>query len=190
MKAFDFLAKSALADANGFVDVVKETLQHKKFPNVFAIGDCTNLPTSKTAAAIAASNSILVQNLINAMDGKSGHVPKVGRLRGTIVLILIFALVRWIHQLPANHWLRQMHSRRVRFRRETLGNIANRSGQRATLVLHSEERCDAFTLLEHADQVRCLHRFVCSIQVCFSLNRGTWNGPAPVRKLFHLGMSR
>jgi NADPH-dependent 2,4-dienoyl-CoA reductase/sulfur reductase-like enzyme len=87
MKAFDFLAKSALADANGFVDVVKETLQHKKFPNVFAIGDCTNLPTSKTAAAIAASNSILVQNLINLMDGKSGHVPKVGRLRRRIVLI-------------------------------------------------------------------------------------------------------
>ena len=77
MQAHEFLAKSALADANGFVDVVKETLQHKKFPNVFAIGDCTNLPTSKTAAAIAGSNSILVRNLINVMDGKSDHVPKV-----------------------------------------------------------------------------------------------------------------
>jgi sulfide:quinone oxidoreductase len=77
MSAFEFLAKSPLADANGFVDVVKETLQHKKFPNVFAIGDCTNLPTSKTAAAIAGSNSILVRNLMNLMDGKSDNVPKV-----------------------------------------------------------------------------------------------------------------
>jgi len=77
MQPYEFLAKSPLADASGFVDVVKETLQHKKFPNIFAIGDCTNLPTSKTAAAIAGSNSILVQNLINIMDGKSNHVPKV-----------------------------------------------------------------------------------------------------------------
>ena len=77
MLPYEFLAKSPLVDANGFVDVVKETLQHKKYPNIFAIGDCTNLPTSKTAAAIAASNSILVKNLINFMDGKSDAVPKV-----------------------------------------------------------------------------------------------------------------
>ncbi|UJR37096.1 hypothetical protein I4U23_029800 [Adineta vaga] len=76
MAPYEFLAKSSLADANGFVDVVKETLQHKKFSNVFAIGDCTNLPTSKTAAAIAGSNSILVKNLTNLMDGKSDYVPK------------------------------------------------------------------------------------------------------------------
>jgi len=77
MQAYEFLTKSSLVDAAGFVDVVKETLQHKKFPNIFAIGDCTNLPTSKTAAAIAGSNSILVRNLINIMDGKSDKVPKV-----------------------------------------------------------------------------------------------------------------
>jgi NADH dehydrogenase FAD-containing subunit len=77
MQPYEFLAKSSLADVNGFVDVVKETLQHKKYPNVFAIGDCTNLPTSKTAAAIAGSNSILVANLLNVMEGKSTFVPKV-----------------------------------------------------------------------------------------------------------------
>ena len=78
MQPYEFLAKSPLADANGFVDVVKETLQHKRYPNVFAIGDCTNLPTSKTAAAIAGSNSILVGNLTNLMEGKSDPIPKVG----------------------------------------------------------------------------------------------------------------
>jgi sulfide:quinone oxidoreductase len=77
MSPHEFLSKSLLADANGFVDVNKETLQHKKYPNIFAIGDCTNIPTSKTAAAIAGSNSILVRNLINIMDGKSDYVPKV-----------------------------------------------------------------------------------------------------------------
>lgn len=47
-----FLATSPLADKDGWVDVNKATLQHNRFANVFALGDCSNLPTSKTAAAI------------------------------------------------------------------------------------------------------------------------------------------
>ncbi|KAM9570420.1 sulfide:quinone oxidoreductase, mitochondrial-like isoform 2-T2 [Salvelinus alpinus] len=42
---------SSLADEGGWLDVNKETLQHNEYPNVFGIGDCTNLPTAKTAAA-------------------------------------------------------------------------------------------------------------------------------------------
>uniref|UniRef100_A0A3Q3FH67 Sulfide:quinone oxidoreductase, mitochondrial n=1 Tax=Labrus bergylta TaxID=56723 RepID=A0A3Q3FH67_9LABR len=41
------------------VDVNKENLQHNRYPNVFGIGDCTNLPTSKTGAAVAAQSAIL-----------------------------------------------------------------------------------------------------------------------------------
>lgn len=52
MSSPDVLKKSPVADSAGWVDVDKETLQHKKYPNVFGIGDCTNLPTSKTAAAV------------------------------------------------------------------------------------------------------------------------------------------
>lgn len=48
----DVLKRSPVADAAGWVDLDKETLQHKRYPNVFGIGDCTNLPTSKTAAAV------------------------------------------------------------------------------------------------------------------------------------------
>uniref|UniRef100_A0A3B4Z5J5 Sulfide:quinone oxidoreductase, mitochondrial n=2 Tax=Stegastes partitus TaxID=144197 RepID=A0A3B4Z5J5_9TELE len=50
---------SPLADETGWLDVNKETLQHNKYPNVFGIGDCTNLPTPKTAAAVAAQSAIL-----------------------------------------------------------------------------------------------------------------------------------
>lgn len=60
-----------LVDANGFLNVDKSTLQHKKYPNIFGIGDCTNLPTSRTAAAVAAECGILRQNLTRLMDGKS-----------------------------------------------------------------------------------------------------------------------
>lgn len=41
-----------LSNDAGFVEVNKDTLQHVKFPNVFAIGDCSNTPNSKTAAAV------------------------------------------------------------------------------------------------------------------------------------------
>jgi len=41
-----------LSDATGFLKVDKGTLQHVKYSNIFGIGDCTTLPTSKTAAAV------------------------------------------------------------------------------------------------------------------------------------------
>jgi NADPH-dependent 2,4-dienoyl-CoA reductase/sulfur reductase-like enzyme len=71
MKPFEFIAKSNLVDSTGFVDVDKQTLQHKKYPNIFGIGDCTNVPTSKTAAAIAAQSEILFENLSDYMKGKT-----------------------------------------------------------------------------------------------------------------------
>ena len=45
------LWRSALVDDSNFVAVDKHTLQHVKYKNVFALGDCTTAPTSKTAAA-------------------------------------------------------------------------------------------------------------------------------------------
>ena len=77
MKPHDVVKNSKLADPNGFVDIHKETLQHKKYENVFAIGDCTNMPTSKTAAAIAAQSPILYKNLSNLMHGHKHQVPAV-----------------------------------------------------------------------------------------------------------------
>ena len=55
------------ADASGFVDVNKHTLQSKKFSNVFALGDCSNSPNSKTAAAVAHQNAVLANNLQSVM---------------------------------------------------------------------------------------------------------------------------
>lgn len=50
------LRSSPLSDASGFMDVNKNTLQSKKFDNVFGLGDCVNVPTSKTAAAVGNSS--------------------------------------------------------------------------------------------------------------------------------------
>lgn len=69
MSAPAFIANSPLADKEGWVEVDKDTLQHTRFANVFGIGDCSNLPTSKTGAAIRKQAPILVANLKAAMGG-------------------------------------------------------------------------------------------------------------------------
>ena len=65
-----FIKESKLADAAGFVDVDKSTLRSTKYKNVFSLGDCSNLPTSKTAAAITGESGTLKTNLIAQMEGK------------------------------------------------------------------------------------------------------------------------
>ena len=67
----DIVQSSSLANSAGWVDVDKYTLQHPKFPNIFPIGDCSGLPTSKTGAAIRKQAPVLVKNLIAAMQGKA-----------------------------------------------------------------------------------------------------------------------
>lgn len=49
-----------LSNEAGFVEVDKDTLQHIRFKNVFAIGDCANTPNSKTAAAVGMEIIILI----------------------------------------------------------------------------------------------------------------------------------
>ncbi|OXM87045.1 NAD(P)/FAD-dependent oxidoreductase [Paenibacillus rigui] len=70
MGPYRFIAESAIADAGGWVDVDKYTLQHNKYPNVFGAGDCTNLPTSKTGAAVRKQAPTVADNLLALMDGK------------------------------------------------------------------------------------------------------------------------
>ena len=70
MSAPDFIKYSPLAAADGWVDVDRFTLQHARFPNIFGIGDCTNLPTSKTGAAIRKQAPVVVQNVLSLLEGK------------------------------------------------------------------------------------------------------------------------
>lgn len=69
MKAPDFIANSALADTGGWLDVDPFTLAHKRFPTIFSIGDCTNLPTSKTGAAIRKQAPVVEKNLLALING-------------------------------------------------------------------------------------------------------------------------
>lgn len=63
----DFIKQSPLADADGWVDVDKQSLRHKYFDNVWGIGDVTNTPNAKTAAAARAQAPVLACNLLASL---------------------------------------------------------------------------------------------------------------------------
>jgi eukaryotic sulfide quinone oxidoreductase len=66
----DCLIGSPLSNLEGYVKVDRFTLQSEKYPNVFAIGDCTSAPTSKTAAAAISQAPVVVHNLQKEMNGE------------------------------------------------------------------------------------------------------------------------
>lgn len=67
----DFVKKSPLAGAGGWVDVDKYTLQHVRHPDVWSLGDASSLPTSRTGAAIRKQAPVLVENLLARADGRA-----------------------------------------------------------------------------------------------------------------------
>ena len=66
----DFIKSSPLANAAGWIDVEKHTLQHNTYKNIFACGDAANLPVSRTGAAIRKQAPVLVHNLLALIKGE------------------------------------------------------------------------------------------------------------------------
>ncbi len=69
----DWIKRSPLStgDALGYVDVDRHTMQHVRWPNVFALGDAGSTPNSKTGAAIRKQAPVVVQNLLDARSGRA-----------------------------------------------------------------------------------------------------------------------
>ena len=55
----------------GWMNVDKGTLQSPLFPNVFGLGDCVGIPTSKTGAAIRKQAPTVIHNLLATLDKRS-----------------------------------------------------------------------------------------------------------------------
>jgi sulfide:quinone oxidoreductase len=60
----DFIRSSPLADAGGWVDVDPATLRHKKYRNIFGLGDAINAPNAKTAAAARKQAPVVAENVL------------------------------------------------------------------------------------------------------------------------------
>ncbi|TVR07296.1 MAG: NAD(P)/FAD-dependent oxidoreductase [Phormidium sp. GEM2.Bin31] len=69
----DFIKQSPLADPEspyGWVDIHPGTLQHKRYPNIFGLGDASSAPTSKTAAAVRKQAPVVAQNLLSFLNSR------------------------------------------------------------------------------------------------------------------------
>ncbi|NXM98558.1 SQOR protein, partial [Sylvia borin] len=146
------LINSPVSDQNGWVDVDKETLQHKKYPNVFGIGDCTNLPTSKTAAAVAAQSGVLDKTISLVMKNE---LP-VKKYDGYTSCPLVTG-----------------------YNKVILAEFDYNAQPLETFPIdQSKERTTMYHM--KADMMPLLY--------WNGLLKGYWGGPAPVRKLMHLGL--
>lgn len=72
-QAPDFIRSSPLADSAGWVDVDQQTLRHKRYTNVWSLGDVINAPNAKTAAAARKQAPIVACNVLSDMGVLKGH---------------------------------------------------------------------------------------------------------------------
>ena len=60
----DFVARSPLADSAGWCEVDPHSLQHPRYPGVFALGDICGTTNAKTAAAVRKQIVVVAENLL------------------------------------------------------------------------------------------------------------------------------
>ncbi|HPP97298.1 MAG TPA: FAD/NAD(P)-binding oxidoreductase, partial [Ottowia sp.] len=70
VKKSDLAAKDGPMAAGGWLEVSKDTLQHKRYPNVFGVGDINGTPRGKTAATVKKSAPLVAHNLVRVIDGQ------------------------------------------------------------------------------------------------------------------------
>ncbi|TWD84580.1 sulfide:quinone oxidoreductase [Kribbella amoyensis] len=66
----DFVARSGLGDELNYVPVDRHTLQATGHPEIFAIGDANDLPTSKAGSVAHFSAEVLAENLDDLVHGR------------------------------------------------------------------------------------------------------------------------
>jgi sulfide:quinone oxidoreductase len=66
----DFVRNSPLAATNGFIEINEATLQHVRYPNVFALGDACSASNAKTMAAARKQAPVVAVNVLAALEGK------------------------------------------------------------------------------------------------------------------------
>jgi sulfide:quinone oxidoreductase len=66
----DFVARSGLGNDLNYVQVDKQTLLSKKFDNIFAIGDASDIPASKAGSVAHFAMDLFPENFINHVNGR------------------------------------------------------------------------------------------------------------------------
>jgi len=93
-KGDEVIGKSGLGDDMDFVLTDKYTLQSQKYPNIFVLGDASNIPTSKAGSVVHFASDVVFENLICIMenrpmtakfDGHSNCYIETGHGKGALI---------------------------------------------------------------------------------------------------------
>ena len=71
VKNSDLAAQEGPMAASGWLDVDKSTLQHRRYANVFGLGDINGTPRGKTAATVKKSAPLVAQHLVAVIAGRA-----------------------------------------------------------------------------------------------------------------------
>ncbi|SDW36234.1 NAD(P)/FAD-dependent oxidoreductase [Marinobacter mobilis] len=74
----DFIARSGLANADGWLDLNAETLQHNRYPTIFGVGDAIGTTNAKTMAAARKQVPVVAENLLASLDGSPLRAAYLG----------------------------------------------------------------------------------------------------------------
>ncbi|MFO0659964.1 MAG: FAD/NAD(P)-binding oxidoreductase [Polyangiaceae bacterium] len=66
----EVISRSQLGDASGWVPTNKQTLEVNKLDGVYALGDCTDLPSSKAGAVAHFQSEVLFENIMAYIEGR------------------------------------------------------------------------------------------------------------------------
>jgi len=66
----DFVARSGLGNDLNYVPVDKHTLLSKKYDNIFAIGDASDIPASKAGSVAHFAMDLFPENFVNHVNGR------------------------------------------------------------------------------------------------------------------------
>ncbi len=66
----DYVGRSGLGDELNYVPADKHTMQSKKHPNIFALGDASDIPASKAGSVAHFSVEIFVENFMELILGR------------------------------------------------------------------------------------------------------------------------
>jgi len=76
----------ATADSNWQLDVDRETLRHKKYTNIFGLGDVNNLPTTKTFWSGWHQLHVVRNNVLRSLHGQTLNAKYTGWTKSPILL--------------------------------------------------------------------------------------------------------
>lgn len=64
------IARSGMGDELNFIPTDRETLRARDYPNIFVIGDATDLPSSKAGSVAHFQSDILIENFLSLSEGR------------------------------------------------------------------------------------------------------------------------